>query len=138
MAKDIIHEPVKKALKNADWTVTHDQYTMVYAEFIMYADLAAERLIAAERGKEKIAVEIKSFVRRSAVQDVKDALGSYEMYKVFLEELEPDRKLYLAISERAYHDTFRLDAVQLLLRRFSIPLIVVNIEQEEIVLWTDS
>lgn len=54
MAKDIIHEPVKKALENAGWTITDDQYTVAYAEFTIYADLAAERIIAAERGKEKI------------------------------------------------------------------------------------
>jgi len=76
MAKDIIHLPVKKAIEKAGWTVTNEQYTVQYAEFTMYADLAAERLIAAQRGTEKIAVEIKSFVKRSAVQDVRDALGS--------------------------------------------------------------
>jgi len=76
MAKDIIHLPVKKAIEKAGWTVTNEQYTVQYAKFTMYADLAAERLIAAQRGTEKIAVEIKSFVKRSAVQDVRDALGS--------------------------------------------------------------
>jgi len=45
MAKDIIHEPVKEAIENSGWTVTHDQYTMIYAEFKVYADLAAERII---------------------------------------------------------------------------------------------
>ncbi len=137
MARDIIHEPVRKALEKAQWTITDDQYTMVYAEFTIYADLAAERIIAAERGKEKIAVEIKSFRRRSAVQDVKDALGSYEMYQVFLAEIEPDRKLYLAINTKAYHDIFRLEAVQLLIKRFSIPLIVVDIETQEVIEWIE-
>lgn len=137
MAKDVIHEPVKKALETAGWTITDDQYTVAYAEFTVYADLAAERIIAAERGKEKIAVEIKSFISRSAVQDIKDALGSYEMYQTFLAEVEPDRKLYLAISQKAYHDTFRLEAVQLLMKRFAIPLIVVDIEQKEVVAWID-
>jgi len=66
MAKDIIHTPVKEAIKKAGWTVTSDQYTMQFAEFTMYADLAAERVIAARRGKDKIAIEIKSFVKRSS------------------------------------------------------------------------
>jgi XisH protein len=138
MARDIIHEPVKKAIENAGWTVTDDQYTVEYAEFTVYADLAAERLLAAKRGIEKIAVEIKSFVRRSPVQDVKDALGSYEMYRAFLAEVEPERKLYLAISEKAYHDTFRLEAVQLLIKRFAMALIVVDVEQKEVVEWIES
>lgn len=75
MVRDIIHEPVKNAIKKAGWMVTNDQYTVQSAEFTMYADLAAERVIAAQRGKDKIAVEIKSFVKRSPVQDVCDALG---------------------------------------------------------------
>jgi hypothetical protein len=137
MAKDIIHTPVRKALEKAQWTITDDLYTMVYAEFIMYADLAAERMIAAERGTEKIAVEIKSFIGRSAVQDVKEALGPYVMYLTYLAELEPERKLYLAISMKAYHDIFSLEAVQLLVKRFTIPLIVVDIERQEIVVWID-
>lgn len=137
MARDVIHEPVRESLEKAGWTVTDDQYVVSYAEFTVYADLAAERMIAAERGKEKIAVEIKSFIRRSAVQDIKDALGSYDMYRAFLAEVEPDRKLYLAISEKAYYDTFRLEAVQFLVRRIGIPLIVVDVEKKEVVEWIE-
>ena len=137
MAKDIIHEPVKKAMEKAGWTVTNDQYTVQYAEFIMYADLAAERVIAAQRGTEKIAVEIKSFIKRSAVQDMRDALGQFVMYRAYLARLEPERKLYMAISERAYQEVFTLKAVQFLLREFSVPVIAVNVELEEIVLWID-
>jgi hypothetical protein len=137
MAKDIIHNPVKKAIEKGGWTITNDQYTVQYAEFIMYADLAAERLIAAQRGKEKIAVEIKSFISRSAVQDVRDALGQYIMYRTYLTRIESDRKLYLAISTKTYHDVFSLKAVQLLVQQFTIAIIVVNIEQEEVVAWIE-
>jgi hypothetical protein len=59
------------------------------------------------------------------------------MYQVFLAEIEPDRKLYLAISTKVYHDIFRLEAVQLLIKRFSIPLIVVDIETPEVVEWIE-
>ena len=103
----------------------------------MYADLAAERVLAAQRGTEKIAVEIKSFIKRSAVQDMRDALGQFVMYRAYLARLEPERKLYMAISERAYQEVFTLKAVQFLLREFSVPVIAVNVELEEIVLWID-
>lgn len=137
MAKDIIHTPVRNALVNDGWTITDDQYTVVYAEFTMYPDLAAERTLAAQRGTEKIAVEIKSFVGPSAVQDTKEALGPYVMYRTYLTRVEPERKLYLAISTKTYHDIFQLQAVQLLVREFSIALIVVNVEKEEVVAWID-
>lgn len=137
MAKDIIHEPVKRAIKNAGWTVTNDQYTVQFAEFTMYADLAAERVIAAQRGKDKIAVEIKSFVKRSPVQDVRDALGQYVMYRAYLAQIEPDRKLYMATSMRAYRDVFSLKAVEFLVQQFAIALIVVDIEREEVIRWIE-
>lgn len=137
MARDIIHTPVRNALENDGWTITDDQYTVVYAEFTMYPDLAAERTIAAERGTEKIAVEIKSFIGPSVVQDMKEALGPYVMYRTYLAKLEPDRKLYMAISTAAYHDIFQLRAAQVLVKEFAIALIVVNVEQEEVVIWID-
>ena len=43
----------------------------------------------------------------------------------------------MAISERAYQEVFTLKAVQFLLREFSVPVIAVNVELEEIVLWID-
>jgi hypothetical protein len=40
----------------------------------MYVDLGAERLIAAERGTERIAVEIKSFRSPSEIHDIEEAV----------------------------------------------------------------
>ena len=64
MAKDIFHDAVVVALQNEGWTITHDPYTISPGEGIEYkVDLGAERIIVgAERGNEKIAVEIKSFI----------------------------------------------------------------------------
>ena len=137
MAKDIIHEPVKAAIERAGWRITNDQYTVQFAEFTMYADLAAERVIAAQRGNDKIAVEIKSFVKRSPVQDIRDALGQYMMYRAYLTKIEPDRKLYMATSARAYRDVFSLKAVQFLVQQFASAMIVVDIEKQEVTLWNE-
>ncbi len=56
-AKDIIHEAVKSALIKEGWTVTDDPYTIEFNDEFVYADLAAERIIAAEKEHEKIVVE---------------------------------------------------------------------------------
>ncbi|NET49480.1 MAG: XisH protein, partial [Merismopedia sp. SIO2A8] len=61
MARDAIHEQVKNALVKDGWTITNDPYTLTYEEIEVYADLAAERTLAAEQNGQKIAVEIKSF-----------------------------------------------------------------------------
>lgn len=63
----------------------------------MYVDLGAERvIIAAEKDRQKIAVEIKSFLNRSPVRDLEEAVGQYDIYRTLLTETEPDRMLWLA------------------------------------------
>ncbi len=100
------------------------------------ADLGAERVIAAELSGIKIVVEIKSFVNPSPIQDIKIALGQYELYHGFLEVLSPERKLYLAVSKKVYDRLFTLQAIQFVVQRYQVPLIIVDIEKEEIVKWT--
>lgn len=64
-AKDIYHNAVKSALVKDGWIITADPYRILYEDAELYADLAAERPIAAERDAQRIVVEIKSFVGRS-------------------------------------------------------------------------
>ncbi len=67
-ARDIFHQQVKHALEKDGWQITHDPYwiKLMGSDMNAYADLAAERILAAEKGNEKIAVEIKSFLGTSS------------------------------------------------------------------------
>lgn len=132
---DIIHNSVKNALVKDNWLITADPYIIQYRKTILYADLGAERPIAAERDGQKLVVEVKSFVGASKIQDLKEALGQYDIYRYLLEETAPDRKLYIAISEVAYNTFFTQDVTQLILNRHQLPIIVVDIETEEIMQW---
>jgi hypothetical protein len=135
-AADLIHDAVKNALIKDGWTITHDPYVIKYEEVTLYADLGAERTIAAELAGTKIVVEIKSFVGPSFIQDIKTALGQHGLYQSFLEILEPERKPYLAISQKAYDRYFTQKAIQFIVQRYQLPLIIVDVEKEEIVKWT--
>ena len=64
----------------------------------LFVDLGAERLLAADKEGRKIAVEVKSFLGASDVADLEEALGQYILYREILEETEPDRLIYLAVS----------------------------------------
>jgi len=133
---DAIHNAVKNALIKGGWTITADPYRIRYQDLDLFADLAAERTIfAAERGPQKIVVEAKSFLGRSPVQDLKIALGQYSIYRLFLQETEPDRKLYLAIAESTHRRFFNKKAIQFIVEHEQLPLIVVNVNTEEIVSW---
>ena len=58
-AKDKFHELVIIALEKEGWMITHDPYHIDLGFVDLYIDLGAERLLAAIKESEKIAVEIK-------------------------------------------------------------------------------
>jgi len=137
MARDVIHDAVKNALKNDGWTITHDPYPIRYQTIKVAADLGAERTLAAERSGQKIAVEIKSFLSPSPVQDFKLALGQYVLYLGLLEIAEPDRKLYLAVDQLVFTEFLEQEAIQMIRRRYQVAVVVVNVANEEVVQWID-
>ncbi len=65
MARDIIHDQVRASLENDNWKITHDPYSLYLEKRTLSIDLGGERIIGAEKGAEKIAVEIKSFLKES-------------------------------------------------------------------------
>lgn len=78
MAKDLFHEDVKKALEADGWTITHDPYPLKAGGIAMEIDLAAVKVLAAEKGEKKIAVEVKSFLSKSKLYDFYVAKGQYD------------------------------------------------------------
>ncbi|MEG4445477.1 XisH family protein [Microcoleus sp. AT9_B5] len=134
-AKDIYHNEVKNALLKDGWTITADPYFIKYEDAELYADLAAEKPIAAQRQGQKIVVEIKSFVGRSLMYDFHGALGQYMVYRNLIQLTEPEYKLYLAIDDVVYKNFFKRKSIQLITNKNKLLLIVVEMEKEEILQW---
>jgi hypothetical protein len=101
----------------------------------MYVDLGAQRLLAAEQGNKKIAVEIKSFVSPSEMQDLKDAIGGFVMYRAVIGRIEPERTLYLAVRDNVFTALFDEPIGKLLIESENLYLIVFNPDSETIVQW---
>jgi XisH protein len=101
----------------------------------LFVDLGAERFLAAERQGEKIAVEVKSFVGASEVENLRDAVGQYVLYQSALAKIEPERILYLAIRQRIYADVFEEEIGRMLLERGIVKLIVFDPKTEVILQW---
>ncbi|CUR35413.1 element excision factor XisH family protein [Planktothrix tepida] len=136
MAKDRFHQVVKKALAKEGWNVTRDPFQIKVGGVDMEIDLGAERLLAAERGEEKIAVEVKSFLANtSAISEFHTALGQYINYRAALRREEPERILYLAVPELVYNSFFQLDFPASMLQENSVKIMVYNIELEQISRW---
>lgn len=134
-AKDLFHEAVRRGLEKDQWIITDDPLQLEWEEVKVKIDLAAERLIAAERGEEKIAVEIKSFIGTSAISDFHTALGQFLNYRIMLELNEPERLLYLAIPLETYETFFQSQFAQMIINRYQLKLIVYEPVTEEIVQW---
>ncbi|MEG4331419.1 MULTISPECIES: element excision factor XisH family protein [unclassified Microcoleus] len=134
-AKDIYHDTVKRALQKDGWIITHDPFPLQIGRKRLSADLGAERLINAEKGTQKIVVEVKSFVGRSDVKDLEQALGQYVLYRQVLNEMRIDRSLYLAISQPIFNSVFTIELGQVLLKNQIIKLIVFDDKSEAIVQW---
>lgn len=56
MAKDKFHDAVKNALIKEDWTITDDPLFLQFGGVDLYVDLGAEKLIAAQKENQKIAI----------------------------------------------------------------------------------
>ena len=134
-ARDKIHEAVKNALIKDGWKITADPLTLKSGRENIHIDLAAEKLLKAERDGEKIAVEIKSFIRRSPMNDLEGALGQYNLYASILRRLEPTRRLFLAVSDTVYAALLRMESFTLVVEDYHISILVVKLETEEIIKW---
>jgi XisH protein len=134
-AKDLFHDCVKVALIRDGWQISHDPYSLKIGKKDLFVDLGAEKLITAEKDSVKIAVEIKSFVSPSEIQDLENALGQYILYQNVLQKIEPDRILYLAIREAVFHKLFEQEVGQILLENKVLKLLAFNPETEVITKW---
>lgn len=135
-ALDRYHEPVRRALVKDGWTITDDPLQLSVGKRTLAVDLGAERsLIGAVRNKQLIAVEIKTFGGASPIADLQQAVGQFVMYKSILAQAEPDRELYLAVSEEVRDSILSEEVGQLMILEHIDHLFYFSVELEEIIEW---
>lgn len=134
-AKDVFHDAVKSGLQKDGWIITHDPLSLKFGDTRIYIDLGAERILAAERDEEKIAVEIKTFASDSVIFDFHVAIGQFINYEVALENKDPSRILYLAVPQEIYDTFFQSLLATSVIQKYHIRLIVYDPENEVILKW---
>ncbi|RAQ43804.1 fatty-acid synthase [Arthrospira sp. O9.13F] len=134
-AKDIYHNCVKIALLKDGWTITDDPLSLKVGQKDIFIDLAAEKLLVAEKQGVKIAVEVKSFVGKSEIEDLKNALGQYYLYDKILKYLNSDKNLYIAIRKAVFQRLSAETIGQIILSDQNLKLIVFDPNLEEITRW---
>ena len=134
-ARDKYHDCVCNALIKDGWTITNDPLVLKWGGKDLYVDLGAERLLAAEKGSEKIAVEVKCFVGPSDMAELEQALGQFVLYRSILARQEPNRRLLLAVPEFAWHDVFEDAMGPILFEDNLVCGFVFDVESQEIIRW---
>ena len=135
MAKDFYHDNVRKALEKDGWRITDDPYFVEIEEVKYLIDFGAEPLIAAEKDEMKIAVEVKSFVGPSTINEFHKAVGQFNDYYVALEIEDPKRILFLAIPIDIWRNFFQKQLIQKSLQRIGAKILVYHPVQNEVVQW---
>jgi hypothetical protein len=107
--RDTIHNPIKQAIIKDSWTITDDPYVISYGERFLFVDLGATefgsfkadegQFIGAEKNFKRIAIEIKEFRGQSVIADLEQAIGQYILYRMLLDRVDPEREIYLAITD---------------------------------------
>jgi hypothetical protein len=135
-ARDTFHDKVRTALEKDGWTITHDPLVLTLGPRTYFVDLAAERLIAAERGDRYIAVEVKSFLGESLTADLEMALGQFALYRAVLAVREPERMLFLALPEDVRQKILSEPLGDVLLAQNVVRFVGFDVEREVITGWT--
>jgi XisH protein len=135
-ARDKYHYEFREALEKDGWIITNDPYNLKVDSKRTYPiDIGAEKLIAAQRDNDKIAVEIKSFLQDSLASAFHEASGQYLGYFLGLKIQEPDRTLFIAVPEEEYVQLEQMVLVQMVSEHLKMQFVIFDPTLKIITRW---
>lgn len=134
MAKDKLHDTVAIALFRDGWS-NIESLTLDYEGTALNIDIIADKLLAAQKGSLRIAVEVKSFSNTSVTYDFHQAVGQYLHYRMALRRLQIERLTYLAVPDVIYNEHLVQPFFQDSISLHQIKLLTVDLTEQEIIQW---
>jgi hypothetical protein len=127
---------VIRALQKDGWRITDEQVPMKLDRRRVFIDLLATHGANGSR-QEMALIEVKCFPDpQNTSQDIYTAVGQYFLYRAMLGALELDIPLYLSIPEAIYDNVFDM-IVQRAISDSQIKLVIVNLDEERVVRWSE-
>ena len=90
-----------------------------------------------KRKGRKIAVEVKSFVGKSNLNELEKAVGQFMTYRFAMRREEPERELFIAVGEKIYNKLYLHPDVIELIEAENLRIIVFDEVKQVIVRWTN-
>lgn len=134
-ARDRYHFACREALEKDGWVITNDPFFLRLGKTKYPIDLAAEKMLAAEKEGQRIAVEIKSFLGDSLPHEFHEALGQYLEYRLGLELVEPERVIFLALPVKRWEKLTELSLPTLAIAAYKIQLLIFDPIEKCIIEW---
>ena len=69
------------------------------------------------------------------MKELEEALGQCVLYSSLLARSDPERKVYLAITDEVYESVFEEEAGQILIQDGLLSLVTFDANREELVRW---
>lgn len=134
--RDLFHNEFKAALIEDGWEITHDPFIVQLTEDRSgEIDLGAEKVIAAEKGMLKIAVEVKTFLGPSFVNELHRAIGQFLNYRVAIRRSNEDRLLFLAVPEAIWQRDFQDDYLVDVIKESNLNIVTYDPSTQKIIRW---
>lgn len=135
--RDSIHDAVRESLENDGWIITDDPLKVKTGGTFFRMDLGAEKIIIAEKGTTKIAVEIKSLTKVSLIYDFYEAFGQYMFYRDAFNDESIERITYMAVSELGWKRIQKIPFILKRIKQYQLKLIVVDLYNNQIIQWIE-
>lgn len=133
---DFYKEHVRKALENDGWQITHDPLFTPFDDTELKVDFGAERVLIATKEREKIAVEVKNFLHASEkMNELNRLIGQHTNYLKSFAVHDPNRKVYIAVTEEAYHRVFCMPMMAANVTDLNMRFIIFNPYTCKIISW---
>jgi hypothetical protein len=83
----------------------------------------------------ELPLKLRNFEATRQLLTQEQAIGQYVLYRLLLEQVDPERELYLAVADTTFDGIFSEPIGELVMRELPMKLLIVDVETVEVKRW---